>query len=133
MADDFQPVGKQLKELRERAGYSIRAACDVTGLKTPSAWKHYEDDVNRKSMPADMVIDLLQAWVGVGDPAISTADVLQLSPNLMTLFEDTGRNFNSTVFVERENIKLTVNVEARRLEDVQNFIAQWSEVIKIEK
>lgn len=123
-------IGFHLKSLRVRADQSIREACRAIGVKTPSAWKHYEDDVDRTSMPADIVIDLLRAWEGKGDPAITTEEILQLSPSLMQLFKDTGHHFNTSVDIERSNIKVRLKLEARCIEDVRVFMKKWSKFME---
>jgi len=125
-----KPIALHLRTLRDRAGQSIRQACDSAGLKTPSAWKHYEDDPSRTSMPADLVIELLRSWEGKGDPAITTEDVLQLSPNLLYLFKETGHHFNTSVGVEKSNVKVEIKVEARELREVRAFMRNWVRFIE---
>ena len=133
---DVEPelgMGDKLKALRLRAGKSIRDACTAVGMKTPSAWKHYEDDNTRDHIPADMVVELLRAWEGEGDPAISTEEILGLSPNLMELFKVTGHHFNTSVNVERSNIKLDLRMQARSMEDVRSFMRNWAQFMEADE
>lgn len=119
-------AGTKLEALRTRANCSIRAAALLVGMKSPSAWKHYEDDKSRMSIPADMVITLLREWVGEGDPAISTEDVLELSPSLRDLFHETGGSFSTTIHDERDNLKVDIHIQARNVDDMRNLLKAWT-------
>lgn len=74
-------VGDKLKTLRERAGLSVRKAANLFGFKYGSGWQYWESDGGAEN--THLTPELAErafALVGLGDPPITRADVLELFP-----------------------------------------------------
>ncbi|QYJ00781.1 hypothetical protein KUV46_15845 [Thalassovita mediterranea] len=70
---------EKLKELRGRAGLSIRAMAEALGFNSPSSYQYYEE--NEKfvgGMPWPFINKLREAVEGKGEPAISKAEIAKL-------------------------------------------------------
>ena len=49
------PVSRQLKELRQRAGLSIREVAQALGMEHGSSYQHYEDRFKKPLLPLELV------------------------------------------------------------------------------
>ncbi|MEP3485053.1 MAG: hypothetical protein ABJP25_11585, partial [Sneathiella sp.] len=80
MEKEVHPTIK-LKELRNRAGYTIRALGSELKYKTSNNYAFYEDATRfkKKLYPLEFVLKLSKVFVGKGDPPISRIEVLSLS------------------------------------------------------
>lgn len=68
-----------LKELRTRAGLSIRAMAEALGYNSPSSYQYYEEnDKFASDMPWEFVNKVAAALVGKGNPKITRNDVAKL-------------------------------------------------------
>ena len=119
-----------LKDLRTRVGESVRSAASTAGLRTPSAWKHYEDDGERKELPADIVIKLLQNWSGLGDPEVHPDEILELNSGLKSLFKDTSHNLNTAVDIEADNVSIQLTINARSYDDLHAVIERYVKALQ---
>ncbi len=62
-------VSKQLKELRRRAGLSIRDVAQALGMEHGSSYQHYEDRFKKPLLPLDFVMRLIPIFQPQGiDP-----------------------------------------------------------------
>src|SRR6202167_6438698 len=68
MAGEISPVSRRLKEIRRRAGLSIREVADQLGMEHGSSYQHYEDRYRKPYMPLDFVRRLIPIFEtgGVG-------------------------------------------------------------------
>lgn len=74
-------VGEKLKVLRERAGLSVRKAAKMLEFKHGSGWQYWESDGGAEN--THLTPELAErafVFVGLGDPPITRADVLDLFP-----------------------------------------------------
>jgi phage repressor protein C with HTH and peptisase S24 domain len=63
-------VSRQLKQLRQRAGLSIREVAHALGMENGSSYQHYEDRFRRPFLPLELVQRLTPIFSGKGiDPA----------------------------------------------------------------
>ncbi|WP_428647790.1 LexA family protein [Roseibium sp.] len=78
-------VSRQLSELKDRCGLSIRAIAREMGYQNASSIQRYfSQDYAKPALPADFVAKLLPVLVGKGDPLISREEVLALAPESLT-------------------------------------------------
>lgn len=68
MTDETSPVAVRLKELRARAGLSIREVADRLGLATGSGYQHYEAKFKKPYLPLDFVERLAPIFAERGVP-----------------------------------------------------------------
>ena len=52
MADALSPVSRKLKQLRQRAGLSIREVAHALGMENGSSYQHYEDRFRKPFLPS---------------------------------------------------------------------------------
>jgi len=86
MAEAPAPVSRRLKELRQRAGLSIREVAHALGMENGSSYQHYEDRFRKTWLPLEFIERLVPifaphgveaealyalAGVGGGGPAAS--------------------------------------------------------------
>lgn len=75
------PVTDALKSLRERAGLSMDRLAQACGYKGASSYQRYEDAAlyHKQWLPLPLVLKLVDALTGLGDPPIARAEVLALA------------------------------------------------------
>lgn len=75
------PVTEKLRELRLRAGISKRKLAAMLGYRGPSSYLRYEDPAlyRKQTLPIDLVQRLAGVLTGLGQPAITRHEVLQLA------------------------------------------------------
>lgn len=64
------PVSRRLKQLRQRAGLSIREVAHALGMEHGSSYQHYEDRFRKALLPLELVQKLVPIFGAKGiDPA----------------------------------------------------------------
>ena len=51
MSDTLSPASRKLKQLRQRAGLSIREVAHALGMENGSSYQHYEDRFRKPLLP----------------------------------------------------------------------------------
>ncbi len=70
MAGDVSAVSRRLKEIRRRAGLSIREVAEALGMEHGSSYQHYEDRYRKPLLPLDLTQKLVPIFAKAGaDPA----------------------------------------------------------------
>jgi phage repressor protein C with HTH and peptisase S24 domain len=70
MAGDVSAVSRRLKEIRRRAGLSIREVAEALGMEHGSSYQHYEDRYRKPLLPLDLTQKLVPIFARAGaDPA----------------------------------------------------------------
>jgi phage repressor protein C with HTH and peptisase S24 domain len=70
MAGDVSGVSRKLKEIRRRAGLSIREVAEALGMEHGSSYQHYEDRYRKPLLPLDLTQKLVPIFARAGaDPA----------------------------------------------------------------
>lgn len=70
---------EKLKEMRGRAGLSIRAMAEALGFNSPSSYQYYEEtDKFAGGMPWPFINKLREAVEGKGSPKITKAEIAKL-------------------------------------------------------
>jgi len=80
-------VSRQLAELKDRSGLSIRAIARAMGYQNASSIQRYfSQDYSKPALPSDFVAKLLPVLTGKGDRPIAREEILALAPeSLMDL------------------------------------------------
>ncbi len=73
---DVSPASRRLKELRQRAGLSIRQVALALGMDHGSSYQHYEDRFKKPLLPLDLVMKLVPIFAPGG---VAPADLLALA------------------------------------------------------
>jgi len=70
MAGEVSVVSRRLKEIRRRAGLSIREVAEALGMEHGSSYQHYEDRYRKPLLPLDFTQKLVPIFQKAGaDPA----------------------------------------------------------------
>jgi phage repressor protein C with HTH and peptisase S24 domain len=70
MAGEVSAVSRRLKEIRRRAGLSIREVAEALGMEHGSSYQHYEDRYRKPLLPLDLTQKLVPIFTRAGaDPA----------------------------------------------------------------
>lgn len=70
MAGEVSAVSRRLKEIRRRAGLSIREVAEALGMEHGSSYQHYEDRYRKPLLPLDLTQKLVPIFAKAGtDPA----------------------------------------------------------------
>ncbi|HEY5209913.1 MAG TPA: LexA family transcriptional regulator [Stellaceae bacterium] len=70
MAAEVSAVSRRLKEIRRRAGLSIREVAEALGMEHGSSYQHYEDRYRKALLPLDLTQKLVPIFSQAGaDPA----------------------------------------------------------------
>ncbi len=78
-------VSRQLSELKDRTGLSIRAIARAMGYQNASSIQRYfSQDYAKPALPADFVAKLLPVLVGKGEIPVTREEVLALAPDSIT-------------------------------------------------
>lgn len=81
-------VSKQLVDLKDRSGLSIRAIAREMGYQNASSIQRYfSQDFSKPALPSDFVAKLLPVLVGKGEHPITREDILALAPDSITDLE----------------------------------------------
>ncbi|MHA7777375.1 LexA family protein [Roseibium sp. M-1] len=81
-------VSRQLADLKDRSGLSIRAIARAMGYQNASSIQRYfSHDYSKPALPADFVAKLLPVLVGAGEQPITREEVLALAPESITDLE----------------------------------------------
>jgi hypothetical protein len=77
-------ASERLKDLRRRAGYTVRAFSRELGYNSTSAVQYYEDPARyrRDYLPGDMIEKAVDLLVGRGEPPITADEVRSLAANI---------------------------------------------------
>lgn len=74
---EVSPVAKELKRLREHAGYGLRAFATLIGM-SPSGYQYYETRFKRAYLPVEFVETIAPRLVGLGTPPITMGNLVSL-------------------------------------------------------
>lgn len=67
---EVSPAARRLKQLRQRAGLSIREVAQALGMEHGSSYQHYEDRFRKQLLPLELVQKLVTLFAPGGvDPA----------------------------------------------------------------
>jgi transcriptional regulator with XRE-family HTH domain len=66
MPNTVSAVSRQLKLLRQRAGFSIREVAQALGMEHGSSYQHYEDRFKKPLLPLDLVMKLVPIFEAGG-------------------------------------------------------------------
>lgn len=70
MAGEVSAVSRRLKEIRRRAGLSIREVAEALGMEHGSSYQHYEDRYRKPLLPLELTQRLVPIFAKAGaDPA----------------------------------------------------------------
>jgi phage repressor protein C with HTH and peptisase S24 domain len=70
MPAEVSAVSRRLKEIRRRAGLSIREVAEALGMEHGSSYQHYEDRYRKPLLPLDLTQKLVPIFTRAGaDPA----------------------------------------------------------------
>jgi phage repressor protein C with HTH and peptisase S24 domain len=70
MPGEVSAVSRRLKEIRRRAGLSIREVAESLGMEHGSSYQHYEDRYRKPLLPLDLMQKLVPIFAKAGaDPA----------------------------------------------------------------
>lgn len=105
MTDD-RSIRTELKNLRLRAGMSIREVASRLRVGGASTYSSYERTYKKSYLPPSMVTQLVKMYVGKGDPPIEREDVISLSgdPHYLEVTAD-NRDFQPYPKVETRTIQ----------------------------
>ncbi|PVB59342.1 S24 family peptidase [Labrenzia sp. 011] len=83
-------VSRQLADLKNRSGLSIRAIARAMGYQNASSIQRYfSPDYSRPALPADFVAKLLPVLTGKGEQPVTREEILALAPESITDLEAT--------------------------------------------
>ncbi|POF29653.1 LexA family protein [Roseibium marinum] len=81
-------VSRQLADLKNRSGLSIRAIARAMGYQNASSIQRYfSQDYSKPALPADFVAKLLPVLTGKGEQPVTREEVLALAPDSITDLE----------------------------------------------
>jgi transcriptional regulator with XRE-family HTH domain len=69
MTGEVAAVSRRLKEIRRRAGLSIREVAEALGMEHGSSYQHYEDRYRKPLLPLDLVQKLVPIFTRAGGDA----------------------------------------------------------------
>ncbi len=79
--DEQSAVSRQLVDLKDRSGLSIRAIARAMGYQNASSIQRYfSADYLKPALPSDFVAKLLPVLLGKGEQPITREDILALAP-----------------------------------------------------
>jgi len=73
---DVSAVARRLKQIRMRAGLSIRQVAEALGMEYGSSYQHYEDRFKKALLPLDLIMRLVPIF---GPRGIDPADLFALA------------------------------------------------------
>jgi transcriptional regulator with XRE-family HTH domain len=76
MTDEAPTVSRRLKQLRQRAGLSIREVAHALGMENGSSYQHYEDRYRKALLPLEFTQRLLPIF---GPKGIDPAEIFALA------------------------------------------------------
>ena len=76
MADTLSPASRKLKQLRQRAGLSIREVAHALGMENGSSYQHYEDRFRKPFLPLELTQRLIPIF---GTKGIEAAELFALA------------------------------------------------------
>jgi transcriptional regulator with XRE-family HTH domain len=76
MAETLSPASRKLKQLRQRAGLSIREVAHALGMENGSSYQHYEDRFRKQFLPLELTQRLVPIFAAKG---IDTAELYALA------------------------------------------------------
>lgn len=79
-------VGPRLKSLRQRAGLSVRVVARAVG-RPASTYAAFEDQTDRKTLPLDLVRDLVPVFAAHEVPPRETLSLAGIDDGLLSLLE----------------------------------------------
>ena len=65
MPGEVSAVSRRLKEIRRRAGLSIREVAEALGMEHGSSYQHYEDRYRKPLLPLDLPASIRIEFLGV--------------------------------------------------------------------
>src|SRR5579864_765032 len=63
---DVSAVSRRLKQVRQRAGLSIRQVAEALGMEHGSSYQHYEDRFKKPLLPLELVLKLVPIFAPAG-------------------------------------------------------------------
>jgi AcrR family transcriptional regulator len=73
---DVSAVSRRLKQIRSRAGLSIRQVAEALGMEHGSSYQHYEDRFKKPLLPLDLILRLVPIF---GPKGVEAAELFALA------------------------------------------------------
>jgi SOS-response transcriptional repressor LexA len=119
-------ASRQLKQLRQRAGLSIREVAQALGMEHGSSYQHYEDRFKRPFLPLELVMKLVPLFEAGGVEAgelyaLAGIDAIGERPSLPAR-PPAGGNGRS---IRIEELDVRASAGAGLLGENEKVIAEW--------
>ncbi|HUB97192.1 MAG TPA: S24 family peptidase [Stellaceae bacterium] len=114
---EVSPVSRKLKQLRQRAGLSIREVAHQLGMEHGSSYQHYEDRYRKPYMPLDFVRRLIPIFEQGG---VGAADVYALAG-----VDAAQRPLGDEAMLHIEELDVRAGAGAGLVGSNEKVIAEW--------
>jgi hypothetical protein len=120
----LSPSSRQLKQLRARAGISIREVAHALGMEYGSSYQHYEDRFKRPFLPLDLVMKLIPI---LGKGGVQPAELYALAgldasgepPALPAIdAEDSDQSADGRIKIKEIDLRTVKSVADKTLQNV---------------
>jgi transcriptional regulator with XRE-family HTH domain len=125
MPGDVAAVSRRLKEIRRRAGLSIREVAEALGMEHGSSYQHYEDRYRKSLLPLALVQKLVPIFTRAGADAAelyALAGVDATGRHPLTTGPDAAANADRVMRIEELDIRASagggLTAETGRVVDI---------------
>ncbi|HLI22082.1 MAG TPA: S24 family peptidase [Stellaceae bacterium] len=128
MAETLSPASRKLKQLRQRAGLSIREVAHALGMENGSSYQHYEDRFRKQYLPLELTQRLVPIFAAKG---IDAAELLALAG--VDGARGLGKAAAAAGMMRIDELDVSASAGHGLISDSEKVVAEWqlpSEVVR---
>ena len=114
---DASPAARKLKQLRQRAGLSIREVAHALGMEHGSSYQHYEDRFRKPHLPLDLMRKLVPVFAKGG---VESSELLALAG-----VEARTSGPGDATMLRIEELDVRASAGAGLVGSEERVVAQW--------
>jgi transcriptional regulator with XRE-family HTH domain len=128
MPGEVSAVSRRLKEIRRRAGLSIREVAEALGMEHGSSYQHYEDRYRKPLLPLDLTQKLVPIFAKAGaDPAelYALAGVDATGSHLLGAGVEDEAASGRIIRIEEMDVRAGAGAGAGLASQAENVVDTW--------
>lgn len=130
MAETLSLASRKLKQLRQRAGLSIREVAHALGMENGSSYQHYEDRFRRQYLPLELTQRLVPIFAAKG---VEAAELFALAGVEGGGRRGLGKTAAPDGMLRIDELDVRASAGDGLVSDSENVVAEWqlpSEVVR---
>ncbi|MGE5202339.1 MAG: XRE family transcriptional regulator [Acidobacteriota bacterium] len=130
---EVSAVSRRLKQIRQRAGLSIRQVAEALGMEHGSSYQHYEDRFKKPLLPLDLILKLVPIFAPRGIEAAELFALAGVDGSGHRPLAEQARPELATPMLRIEELDVRASAGSGLADSASKTVAEWqlpSEIVR---